>query len=54
LSISAIKTKKCDDLLAEITALTAKQTERKSRVSIHILSNNDFLPLGIRKKATGG
>ena len=31
--ISAIKTKKCDDLLTEITSLTAKQTERKSRVS---------------------
>ncbi|UJR10037.1 hypothetical protein I4U23_014260 [Adineta vaga] len=27
----AIKTKKCDDLLVEITNLTAKQTERKSR-----------------------
>ncbi|CAF4168684.1 unnamed protein product, partial [Rotaria sp. Silwood2] len=30
----AIKTKKCDDLLTEITNLTAKQTERKSQVSI--------------------
>jgi len=29
--ISAIKTKKCDDLLSEISALTAKQTERKGR-----------------------
>lgn len=28
----AIKTKKCDDLLEEITGLTAKQTERKTRV----------------------
>ncbi|CAF3823814.1 unnamed protein product, partial [Adineta steineri] len=27
----AIKTQKCDDLLSEITTLTAKQTERKSR-----------------------
>ncbi|CAF0910630.1 unnamed protein product [Adineta ricciae] len=27
----AIKTKKCDDLLEEITTLTSKQTERKSR-----------------------
>ncbi|CAF4302818.1 unnamed protein product, partial [Adineta steineri] len=27
----AIKTQKCDDLLSEITILTAKQTERKSR-----------------------
>lgn len=29
----AIKTKKCDDLLNEITALTSKQNERKTRVS---------------------
>jgi len=48
--ISAIKTKKCDDLLTEITTLTAKQTERKSRVSVKISFNKDYFPLGIRKK----
>ena len=33
INILAKKTKKCDDLLEEITTLTAKQAERKSRVS---------------------
>ena len=35
--LPAIKTKKCDDLLEEITGLTAKQTERKSRVKMDLL-----------------
>ncbi|CAF1414151.1 unnamed protein product, partial [Adineta steineri] len=42
----AIKTQKCDDLLSEITILTAKQTERKSRSLIHfrnILDNNELI-----------